>query len=75
MTKGYTFIPGKYYTESFAPVATDTSVRACMIVGLYNQDKYTTELVDVSAAFLEGKMDETRQSLSKSLTGLSNWVS
>lgn len=58
VTKGYKFIPGIDYTESFAPVATDTAVRASMIVGLYNQGKkWTTELVDISAAFLEGYMD------------------
>jgi hypothetical protein len=60
--KGYKQVPGKDYMESFSPVATDTSVRAGITIYLFYADghdglKYESELIDIGAAFLEGKMD------------------
>jgi hypothetical protein len=59
VTKGYLQIPGVDYTESFAPVATDTTIRLLLALALYNQDKdWTVECLDIEAAFLEGDIDE-----------------
>ena len=61
--KGYVQIPGVDFTESFAPVATDTTTRTVFAITLYNHSKdvnerWICEIVDVEAAFLEGDMDE-----------------
>ena len=57
VTKGYMQIPGVDYTESFSPVATATSFRVGLALTLFYEDKdWTCELVDVEAAFLEGKL-------------------
>jgi hypothetical protein len=57
VTKGYLQIPGVDYTESFAPVATDTTIRLLLALALYNED-WTVECLDIEAAFLEGDIDE-----------------
>lgn len=57
VTKGYMQIPGVDYTESFSPVATATSFRVGLALTLFYDDKdWICELVDVEAAFLEGKL-------------------
>jgi hypothetical protein len=61
-SKGYEQIPGVDFTESFAPVATDTTVRTALCIYLfYAQGRdgvvFTCEMIDISAAFLEGDMD------------------
>ena len=63
VVKGYVQIPGVDFTESFAPVATDTTTRTVFAITLYNHSKdvnerWICEIVDVEAAFLEGDMDE-----------------
>jgi hypothetical protein len=59
VTKGYLQIPGVDYTESFAPVATDTTIRLLLAIALYKQrEDWTVECLDIEAAFLEGDIDE-----------------
>jgi hypothetical protein len=59
VTKGYKFIPGVHYDESFAPVAQDTSNRMCICIGLFHyKEGWVICLIDVSGAFLEGKLDK-----------------
>jgi hypothetical protein len=50
-------IPGVDYTESFAPVASDTGIRAVIQIFIYLQNnhpnlKWALETFDVEAAFL-----------------------
>ena len=54
VVKGFMSIPGVDYTESFAPVATETTIRLVITIGLYNE--WTIELVDYEAAFLNADM-------------------
>ena len=54
VTKGYMQIPGVDYTEKFSPVAQPTSVRAILAIALYFD--WITELVNIEAAFLEGRL-------------------
>jgi hypothetical protein len=61
--KGYKQVPGKDYIESFSPVATDMSVSAGIAIYLFYADghdgsKYEMELINIEAAFFEGKMDK-----------------
>jgi hypothetical protein len=56
-------IPGVDYTESFSPVATDTSIR--LMIGLYlyfNKHKidkqWKLEMFDVESAFLIAELDQ-----------------
>lgn len=59
VTKGYLQIPGVDYTESFAPVATDTTIRLLLAIALHKQkEDWTVECLDIEAAFLEGELDE-----------------
>jgi hypothetical protein len=70
VTKGYAFIPGVHYDESFAPVAQDTSNRTCICVALYyHKDGWILCLIDVSGAFL--KASWTNQS---TLNGPQVWL-
>jgi hypothetical protein len=56
--KGYTEIPGVDYTESFAPVATTSSINMVIAIGLYRENEgWVTETLDIEAAFLESDMD------------------
>ena len=57
VVKGYVQIPGVDFTESFAPVATDTSICTVFAITLYKQ-VWVCELIDVEAAFLEADLDE-----------------
>jgi hypothetical protein len=52
---GYSQIPGVDYTENFAPVVHDITLRTVLITMLLLGLK--AELVDVETAFLEGDMD------------------
>jgi hypothetical protein len=62
VTKGYLQIPGVDYTESFAPVATDTTIRLLLAIALFKQkEDWTVECLDIEAAFL--KEISTNQSL------------
>jgi hypothetical protein len=57
--KDYLQIPGVDYAESFAPVATDTTIRLLLAMALCDQNKdWTVECLDIEAAFLEGDIDE-----------------
>jgi hypothetical protein len=57
--KGYTEIPGVDYTESFAPVATTSSINMVIANGLYREETegWEIETLDIEAAFLESDMD------------------
>jgi hypothetical protein len=56
--KGYVMIPGEDYTESFSPIAMDTTVRATIAVTLYlSKDGWINELIDIEAAFLNADLD------------------
>jgi hypothetical protein len=56
--KGYVMIPGVDYTESFSPVATDTTVRVTIAVTLYRaKDGWINEMIDIEAAFLNADLD------------------
>ena len=60
VTKGYMQIPGVDYTERFSPVAQATSLRTGLAITLYKTEEgWICELVDVEAAFLEGKLTNT----------------
>ena len=59
VSKGYMQIPGVDYTEKFSPVATPTSVRA--VLGLALWYRWPCELIDIEAAFLEGKLKSKTQ--------------
>ena len=51
-------IPGVDYTESFSPVATDTTVRVTIAVKFYrSKDGWINELIDIEAAFLNADLD------------------
>jgi hypothetical protein len=52
---GYNQIPGVDYTENFAPVVNDVTIRIVLVLMLLNQ--WEGELVDVEVAFLHGDMD------------------
>ena len=59
VSKGYAFVQGVDYHESYSPVSQDTSVRMAIAIGLYHwQLGWTIELVDVTAAFLEGPITD-----------------
>ena len=62
VTKGYMQIPGVDYTEKFSPVATASSLRIGLALTLHNdneEEPWVCELVDVEAAFLEGKLKKS----------------
>ena len=63
VSRGFMQIPGVDYTESFAPVATDTAIR--MIIGIflfffhkYPKEEWALEMFDVKAAFLNADLDK-----------------
>jgi hypothetical protein len=57
VSKGFQQRPGVDYTESFSPVASDTAVRAVIVLSLYMKE-WTIEIIDIEAAFLEGTLEE-----------------
>jgi hypothetical protein len=56
VVKGYEQIPGVDFTESFAPVANDTTIRTALTVALYKN--WIVESIDVEAAFLNADLEE-----------------
>ena len=54
VSKGFMQIPGVDYTEKFSPVAQPTTVRIVLVMVLWYG--WGCELVDIEAAFLEGKL-------------------
>lgn len=53
---GYNQIPGVDYTENFAPVINDATLRIILV--LYLIMKYDSEIIDVETAFLYGSLEE-----------------
>ena len=63
VSRGFMQIPGVDYTESFSPVATDSSIRIIIALYLYcNKHKpekqWVLEMFDVEAAFLNAELDQ-----------------
>jgi hypothetical protein len=61
-SKGCEQIPGVDFTESFAPVVTDMTVRMTLCIYLYyTQGRdcliFVCKMIDIFVAFLEGDMD------------------
>jgi hypothetical protein len=59
VTKGFLQIPGVDFTDSFSPVATDTTIRFAICLTLYHQEKrgWVCELIDIEAAFLNSDQE------------------
>jgi hypothetical protein len=57
VVKGYNQIPGVDFTESFSPVATDTTTRIIFAFVLFYRN-WICEIVDVEAAFLNADLEE-----------------
>ena len=61
MLKGDVMVPGVDYTESFSPVATETTVRTAIAMALYRQnEEWTIEMIDIEAAFLNAELESDR---------------
>ena len=63
VSRGFMQIPGVDYTESFAPVASDTAIRTIIAMFLYyhhtdKKGKWDLEMFDVEAAFLNADLDK-----------------
>jgi hypothetical protein len=57
--KGCLQAPGFDHAESFAPVATDTTICLLLATALHDQDKdWTAECLDTEAGIQEGDVDE-----------------
>ena len=56
VVKGYEQIPGVDFTETFAPVASDATIKTVLAVTMYNG--WRAEAIDVEAAFLNADVDE-----------------
>ena len=56
VAKGYDQVPGVNFTENFAPVINDVSIRAVLVL-LQLQRDWIATIVDVETAFLYGDMD------------------
>ena len=54
--RGFSAIPGVDYTESFSPVATDTSIRVTLALGLFF--RWKVEMIDYEAAFLNARLEQ-----------------
>jgi hypothetical protein len=51
-------VPGVGYTESFSPLAMDTTVRTSIAMALYCQKEgWTIEMFDIEAAFLNTELE------------------
>jgi hypothetical protein len=60
VVKGYLLEQGIDYTEAFAGVAANASIRGILAMSLYEDKRnndWSVEAIDVEAAFLEGEMD------------------
>jgi Reverse transcriptase (RNA-dependent DNA polymerase). len=55
--KGYTQIPGIDFTETFSPVANDTTIRVAISYALYKAT-WIPHVIDIEAAFLEADLHE-----------------
>ena len=55
--KGYSQIPGIDYSETFSPVANDSSIRIVLSITLTNKG-WEINVVDIEAAFLEAHLEE-----------------
>jgi hypothetical protein len=53
---GYSQVPGVDYTENYAPVINDVTLRTLLI--LMKQENYSTRVIDVETAFLYGNLEE-----------------
>ena len=56
VVKGYKQIPGVDFTESFSPVANDTTIRTALAIALHQG--WIVESIDVEAAFLNADLEE-----------------
>jgi Reverse transcriptase (RNA-dependent DNA polymerase) len=61
VSRGFMQLPGVDYTESFAPVASDSGIR--IVIGIFlfflhmvPQDEWVLETFDVEVAFLNAKL-------------------
>ncbi len=55
---GFRQIPGLDYNGSFAPVASDSSIRFVLVIALYFEDEeWIIVMIDVEAAFLNAPLD------------------
>ena len=53
IVKGYMQVPGVKFTESFFPVATDTSTRILIGITLFHKEKgWVVKIYDAESAFL-----------------------
>jgi hypothetical protein len=59
VTLGYLQIPGVDFTETFSPVASDSTIRITLGVFLYKEKpkSWVLEMIDIEAAFLEADQD------------------
>jgi hypothetical protein len=59
VTLGYLQIPGVDFTETFSPVASDSTIRIALGVFLYKEKpkSWVLEMIDIEAAFLEADQD------------------
>ena len=61
MIKGYEQEPGVDYTESFSPLATNTTIKVALAKALAKMSipdtDWIIDLIDVEAAFLNAKVD------------------
>jgi hypothetical protein len=53
---GYSQVPGIDYTDNFAPVVNDATLRILLLI--YLQQNYYSEVIDVETAFLYGILEE-----------------
>jgi len=64
VSRGFMQIPGVDFTESFAPVASDTSIRTLISIFLFmlhiSKDEWVLEMMDAEAAFLNADLGESR---------------
>jgi hypothetical protein len=58
VTKGYMQVPGADFTESFSPVANDSTIRIGIGLTLFHEeDNWICEAFDVTAAFFNADLD------------------
>jgi Reverse transcriptase (RNA-dependent DNA polymerase) len=63
VSRSFLQIPGVDYSESFAPLASDTSIRVIITMFLYyhhryNKSNWDLEIFDVESAFLNADLDK-----------------
>ena len=77
VSRGFMQIPGVDYTESFAPVASDTGIRVVIGIFLYYlhqkpEDNWVLESFDVEAAFLNAVLTHPVYRVAKRYKGV--WI-